>query len=1160
MAPCHLSKIIPPSLSRLDCPSSHEPGYNILLDPDNTSSTEPDDIIEPEPDINTSPAPDGTTSPEPNSITSSKQDPCLPEPGGNTLSDSDITISSEPGGTTTPEPDGNTSLEPDGTEPGGITSSEPNGTSLPKTGGNNLSDCDTDGTNLTEPVSITTPEPDGNTSPEPDGTTLTEPVSITPSEPDGTSQPRADGTNLANPASTNLSELYDITTPEADGNTSSEPCVITSFEPDGTPPKAGGTTLFDADGTNSTEPNEFKTPDSDGNKLPDPYGTISPEPGDTTPKEPDATNSAEPVEPIDPGKARPKLRNTKKVTFSDVATVKNINKVRSDTSKDLGLERPATIPIELDESSFISIDLCVALINGASVSKLQKWLPCIDAEVCDDPYVCREMLLDHVQKISEGILFPTESLVNSFLDQLKVTSIDQELTRLRINTRKKAPVNQKKALLKNHILEVADKRKSRIESGQKKISLPPLLDEENDTPSESDSSAENSSDPQSDIDYQPNTRKKAVNDKQTNDQPISSTRANVGTLSNIKSGEKTKCKKRHKATRPRNVLKKIVKNNTCKDESHRDAQGTEINREEDQKEPQFSKPQNNFDASIRVIEEKIINLEKNQTEHNTIMNTELKRQKNCIDLILNESSTKKVKKKPLSSLNFENGSLTSYQNEKNCEEISCDDSKLHSLEAKLDALLETQKSQTYTLDQLVTKFSVVKQLEATMQNRVQEFNLEIKELNDAQGLLNDTMTRNKQIIANLKKTLEERDTSMVLPPSIKKPASCVYPTKRSWSTQTDGDLTEHRISFGCTSRGTQTLEERSNFAEEENNEPTQHSIPKGSIVVAKTYAESATGHNLCNETARKTGKGPIRHEGANKKPLLSSCTGNASSIETVAIPAYEENFHVAHLQQVVTNAEENTSVSQQNSSNDNEPENEWVTQTNSRRRWPKTTFVPYNPANRSNAQSEQNTSRSTYRRKKCLVAHDSTFIGFRQEKFSRQLEVTQHLSPSVAMLSKDKKFKETIKQLNPECILIHVGAKDVNINRKTSDILRDFESLVYYLLENTEANICFSLIIPTTNNNEFIELARKINSEVEHLITSARAENSNNRACLFSYNNNSVQDHYRSTIDGFKLSEAGTLIMWKRLEDAIRKTLRIDRRQISKRQPHTNTQRSTDDE
>ena len=65
-------------------------------------------------------------------------------------------------------------------------------------------------------------------------------------------------------------------------------------------------------------------------------------------------------------------------------------------------------------------------------------------------------------------------------------------------------------------------------------------------------------------------------------------------------------------------------------------------------------------------------------------------------------------------------------------------------------------------------------------------------------------------------------------------------------------------------------------------------------------------------------------------------------------------------------------------------------------------------------------------------------------------------------------------------------------------------------------------------------------------------KNPNNRPCLFTYNNQSLKEFNKSNREGFELTTAGELIMWKRLDDGLRKTLRLSRRQISKIQTEQN--------
>ena len=111
--------------------------------------------------------------------------------------------------------------------------------------------------------------------------------------------------------------------------------------------------------------------------------------------------------------------------------------------------------------------------------------------------------------------------------------------------------------------------------------------------------------------------------------------------------------------------------------------------------------------------------------------------------------------------------------------------------------------------------------------------------------------------------------------------------------------------------------------------------------------------------------------------------------------------------------------------------------------------------------------------------------------------------------------------------------------------MNDFEKIMWYLLEETETQITFSTIIPTSNSNHLNSKIEEINILIETMISNARAGNHYNQDCLFTYNNNSVKYHNKSLPDGVKLTELGQKIMWRRLNDGLRKTLRIFRHQLS---------------
>ena len=66
------------------------------------------------------------------------------------------------------------------------------------------------------------------------------------------------------------------------------------------------------------------------------------------------------------------------------------------------------------------------------------------------------------------------------------------------------------------------------------------------------------------------------------------------------------------------------------------------------------------------------------------------------------------------------------------------------------------------------------------------------------------------------------------------------------------------------------------------------------------------------------------------------------------------------------------------------------------------------------------------------------------------------------------------------------------------------------------------------------------------MVTYIRNEYTHMQQRLFSYNNNTVSWQNKHHSDGVHLSDHGTRIMWQRLKDVIRKTLRLPRLQFTK--------------
>ena len=196
---------------------------------------------------------------------------------------------------------------------------------------------------------------------------------------------------------------------------------------------------------------------------------------------------------------------------------------------------------------------------------------------------------------------------------------------------------------------------------------------------------------------------------------------------------------------------------------------------------------------------------------------------------------------------------------------------------------------------------------------------------------------------------------------------------------------------------------------------------------------------------------------------------------------------------------------------------------------------------------EQNRStqsgRATYRVKKCLFINDGSFGDFDRDKFTNEFDVHSHKTNSFRTLMRDSaKWKTLLTRAKPECVFIHLGKNDGK--RRIKDTMADVEELLWYLLENTYARVCFSTIIPT-NCDSVNTAIEELNHKISELVTMARRTNPANKSCLFTYCNKSVARHNRNLPEGVKLSEAGQNIMWKRLNDGIRKTLQIYRPQIN---------------
>ena len=184
--------------------------------------------------------------------------------------------------------------------------------------------------------------------------------------------------------------------------------------------------------------------------------------------------------------------------------------------------------------------------------------------------------------------------------------------------------------------------------------------------------------------------------------------------------------------------------------------------------------------------------------------------------------------------------------------------------------------------------------------------------------------------------------------------------------------------------------------------------------------------------------------------------------------------------------------------------------------------------------------RRSFSKKKCLLIHDSTFENFDQAKFPNQFDIVCFHAKKASIAAKSKQLKDLIKDKKPECIYVHLGLHDI-ISCSVDSTLCSFEALRDYLLSSTEANICFSSIVPTANNPTLNRKINEFNKELNLMVTTARSDNETLKEQLFTYNNSSVAWLNEMQQDGVHLTERGKLVMWTKLKDGLRKTLRLPR-------------------
>ena len=133
-----------------------------------------------------------------------------------------------------------------------------------------------------------------------------------------------------------------------------------------------------------------------------------------------------------------------------------------------------------------------------------------------------------------------------------------------------------------------------------------------------------------------------------------------------------------------------------------------------------------------------------------------------------------------------------------------------------------------------------------------------------------------------------------------------------------------------------------------------------------------------------------------------------------------------------------------------------------------------------------------------------------------------------------------MKKLRPDCIYVHMGIND--FLKKKSGIISHVKELAEHLLKTTNARICFSALIPTSDNTSLNDSIKIVNDETRGYVSWLHRNTPDVKDRIFTFYNDKIGDHCtHSTTDGIKLSDRGQKRLWIRLLDGLKKTLRLPR-------------------
>ena len=175
------------------------------------------------------------------------------------------------------------------------------------------------------------------------------------------------------------------------------------------------------------------------------------------------------------------------------------------------------------------------------------------------------------------------------------------------------------------------------------------------------------------------------------------------------------------------------------------------------------------------------------------------------------------------------------------------------------------------------------------------------------------------------------------------------------------------------------------------------------------------------------------------------------------------------------------------------------------------------------------------------MIHDDNFDDFDGKRFNRQFNVHTFKAGGYAdLLKQSEQLNSTIKRLEPECIYVHTGMGDVL--RKKSGQVNELKEFADHLLNSTNAQICFSALIPSSNNEDLNKKINAANKDTKNYISRIHEDRPELKDRIFTFTNDSIgalNPYVLGT--GFQIKERGQKLLYLRLKDGLRKTMRLPR-------------------